>query len=124
VTGMQPNSILARRRRCLLWLRQWRLASVQVINALGLGNVGKCAVELAHTIEDDAAVDIGIREVRIEIDRQIEIDEREDYVTTAIRRDAPLSMAFGIVHPEVASRGDTGSRRSAVCIRKPARSTP
>jgi hypothetical protein len=49
------------------------LASIQVINALGLGNVGKCAVEFAHTIEDDAA----IREVRIEIDRQIEVDERE-----------------------------------------------
>ena len=49
------------------------MASIQVINALGLGNVGKCAVEFAHTIEDDAA----IREVRIEIDRQIEVDERE-----------------------------------------------
>jgi hypothetical protein len=57
---MQPNSILARRRRSLLWLRQWRLAAVQVINALGLGNVGKGALEFVHTIENDAAVDIGI----------------------------------------------------------------
>jgi hypothetical protein len=72
-----PNSILARRPQCLSWLRQWSLASVQVINAFGPGNVGKCALEVAHTIEDDAAVDIGIREVRIEIDYQIEVGERE-----------------------------------------------
>ena len=50
----------APRNDLILSCWQWRLASVQVINALGLGNVGKCAVEFAHTIEDDAAVDIGI----------------------------------------------------------------
>jgi hypothetical protein len=54
--------------------------------------------------------------VRIEIDRQIEVGEREDYVTTAIRQDAPFSIVFGVVHREVAIRGDTGGRQSAVCI--------
>src|SRR2546430_12379416 len=116
MTGVQPNSLFARRRRCWLRSRQSSLASVQIINALGLGYVGKCALEVAHAIEDDAAVDVGIREVRIEIDRKIEVGESEVDVTIGIGQDAPLSLVFGIVHPEIASRWDIGRRRSAVRI--------
>src|SRR5882757_5900070 len=112
----QSVGCLLRRRRCLLWFRKWSLTSVQVINALGLGDVSKSAVEVAHAIEDDAAVDIGIREARIEINRQIEVGEREVDVTIAIRQDAQLSIFSGIVHPEVASRWNIAGCRSAVCI--------
>jgi hypothetical protein len=38
-----------------------RLASIHIIEALGFGDVGKCALQVAQTTEDNAAVDVGIR---------------------------------------------------------------
>src|SRR5205814_5553862 len=67
---------------------------VRVFNALRLGNVGECAVELTQAIERDAAVDIGICEVRIVLDRPIEIGDRAVQVANAVREDAPLSIGF------------------------------
>jgi hypothetical protein len=56
--------------------RQRSLGSVRVFNTLRLSNVGECAVEFMHTIEDDAAIDVGICKARIELDRQIEVGAR------------------------------------------------
>jgi len=38
-----------------------RLASIQIIDALGFGDVGKCALQVAQAMEDNAAIDVGIR---------------------------------------------------------------
>jgi hypothetical protein len=36
------------------------LLSIQIIDALGLGDIGKCAPQVAQAMEDNAAIDVGI----------------------------------------------------------------
>jgi hypothetical protein len=36
------------------------LLSIQIIDALGLGDIGKCALQVAQAMEDNAAIDVGI----------------------------------------------------------------
>ena len=66
---------------------------LQVIDALGLGDVGKCALQIAQPTEDNCAIDVGVREIRIELDRQIKIDECKGQISAAIRQAAPLSIS-------------------------------
>ena len=83
--------------------RQRSLDSVRVFNPLRLSNVGECAVEFVHAIEDDAAIDVGICKARIVLDRPIEVGDRAVQVAIAIREDPPLSIGFGVVCREVGS---------------------
>lgn len=79
-------------RRCLV--------SIQGFNALGLGDVGKCAFQIAEAMEDDAAIDVGLRRTGVEVDRQIEIDKRNIEIAGAIRLDAPFPIILGVPGPE------------------------
>ncbi len=55
------------------------------MDTLGFGDVGKCALSITHAIEDDRAINIGVRGTGIVLDCQIEIDKREVQVSDAIR---------------------------------------
>jgi hypothetical protein len=74
----------------LAWLERQRLTTAQLIDALSLGDVGKSAFQVAH----DGAVDVGVREIRIEIDRQIKIDECKRKISA---RDRPGCLAVGSI---------------------------
>src|SRR3977135_2686576 len=119
--GIPPNSILGRWRRCFVRRRQSRLGSpgaVRVLDALRLSNVGECAVEFVHAIEDDAAIDVGICKARIVLDRPIEVGDRAMEVAIAVREDSALPVGFGVVRREVGSRTGIGDCLSAVRIRR------
>src|SRR6516165_1992732 len=59
--------------------------------------------------EDNCAIDVGDREIRIELDRQIKIDECKGQISAAIRQAAPLSIVFGVL------LSGLGNRRSSAC---------
>jgi hypothetical protein len=52
-----------------------RLALAWDIDALGFGDVGKCAIQITLAIKDNGAIDIRVREAGIERYCQIEIGE-------------------------------------------------
>src|SRR5262249_5445494 len=51
------------------------LSWLQVVDAFGFGDIGQCALHVAHPTKDDRAIDVSVRKIWIETDRQIEIDE-------------------------------------------------
>src|ERR1700730_3094717 len=85
-----PNSVVAGRRRRLLWR--------QLTDALGLGNVGKCALHIPHPAEDNCAISVGLGRIRIEIDRQIKIDQCHGQISAAIGQTAAISIVSGVLH--------------------------
>src|SRR6478609_4912511 len=92
-----------------------RFCAFRIEDTSGLVHVGECAIELAHLIEDDAAIEIGLRESRIMLDRQIEICERTVDVAIAIGEHASFAIGFGMVRRGAGfgvgpARGDLAER--------------
>ena len=68
-----------------------RLSRLPLVDALGLEHVGERTLGVAHATEDNGAVDIGVREVRIEMDRKIKVGQRQRKVAAAIGARSPRS---------------------------------
>jgi hypothetical protein len=67
-----------------------------LLQPFGLGNVGEGAIKFAQAVQHDAAIDIGCREFRIELDRLVEIGHRAGQVAVAIGDDAVLPKRLGV----------------------------
>ena len=63
----------------------------------------KCALGVAQAMEDNGAIDVGIRQIGVQVDRQIEIDERNIEIADAIRLDGSFSIILGVFGPETES---------------------
>src|SRR5262249_62376473 len=57
-------------------------------DALSAREIGEGALKFLHAIEDDAAIDIGGGEFRIELDRMIEVVDRTVQVAVSIGENA------------------------------------
>jgi hypothetical protein len=98
----------------LAWLERQRLTTAQLIDALSLGDVGNSAFQIAHPMQDDGTVDVGVREIRIEIDRQIKIDECKRKSSAAIGQAALLSVVSGVPHLDIGNCRSGGYVRDGV----------
>src|SRR5262249_54091554 len=94
-------------------LRELGLGPAYLVDALGMGDVGEGAAELPQPIKDDAAVDIGGGEFRIELYGLVEIGDRAVEVAVAIGGDAMLTIGARIGQGEVKRRPDDNRARSA-----------
>src|SRR5512132_4055431 len=90
------------------------MLAVQLVDALGFGDVRQCALKVDEAMEDDAAIDIGIRQAGSEVDRDAEIRQREMKFSAAIGPQPAFAIIRNVPGAVVAGRGSKGVRGSCV----------
>ena len=74
-------------------------------------------LKIAHLMQDNGAIDIRIREIRIELDRQIKINQCKGKVAAPVRQQASRPMVIGVLHFDIGNCRKTsyGLRRRRNC---------